>query len=114
MELIIKNAIKAKRLVEAGKVSRKEIRNKSEFFLQNKDLKRGEYVSQAFKVEKSTKIGDTISPQFPIKCQICNKIGYTADNCRNKTNRVNYAQVTCQLCSVDAYSANQCRLYRTS
>ena len=56
MELVVQNAMKAERLVEARKVLRKETRSKSEVFSQNKDFKIGTYVSQAFKVEEDTNV----------------------------------------------------------
>ena len=74
MELIVQNAITAERLVEARKALRREPRSKNEVFSQNKDFKRGTYVSQTFKVQEDTKVGITRNPQFQVTCQFCDKL----------------------------------------
>ena len=109
MELIVQNAITAERLVKARKALRREPRSKGEVFSQNKDFKRGTYVSQTFNVEEDTKAGITRNPQFQIICQLCDKLGHTANNCRNKPNEVNYAQTICQMCNLNEHSAKQCK-----
>ena len=105
----MQNAITADRLLEARKALRRETRSKGEVFSQNKDSKRGTYVSQTFKVEKDTKAGITRNPPFPVICQLFDKVGNTANNCRNKPNKVNYAQTICQMCNLSGHSAEQCK-----
>ena len=106
---VVQNAITAERLVEARKALRREPRGRGEIFSQNKDFKRGTYLSQTCKVEEDTKAGITRNPQFQVTCQFCNKLGHTANHCRNKPNEVNCAQTICQMCNLNGHSAKQCK-----
>ena len=110
MEHIVQNAIKAERLVEARRVLRKEGSEQVGNLPQNKAIRRGTYVSQVFHAERTPEARDSFNMRFSITCQICSKVGHTANTRRDRLSRVSLAQLVCQICNKEGHAANRCEV----
>ena len=109
MEHIVQNAIKAERLVEARKALRRRDNIRVEALPQHKLIKKGAYVSQIFGTKERVGEGSNFSIQPSVNCQLCNRRGHLAGECRDRPSQINMAQLVCQICNRQGHSANQCR-----
>ena len=109
MEHIVQKAIKAERLVEARRALRRRDNIRVEALPQHKLIKKGTYVSQIFGTKERAGEGNNFGIQPSVNCQLCNKRGHLAGDCRDRRSQINMAQLVCQICNRQGHSANQCR-----
>ena len=109
MEHIVQNAIKAERLVETRKALRRGNNIKDEALPQHKLIKKGTYVSQIFGTGERVRERIYFGLQSSVNCQLCNKKGHSASDCRDQPSEINLAQLVCEICNRQGHSANQCR-----
>ena len=102
---IVQNAIKRERLVDARKALRQEGKGKFE----NKEFRRGTYLSQFHNSREMGENSRTTNTHSPVICHYCSKPDHLANRCRQRISEINYVQVNCQLCNKEGHSASQCR-----